>query len=231
MVYITLISILKIFIINLVLSADNAMVIAMACRKLPEKTQKNGIILGTSGAIFFRVILTIFAALLLKLPYLQIFCGIMLLWIGAKLLVDEKETHNIKSSNNLIGAIKVIILADFIMSLDNILGVAAAAKGNFSLIIIGLLLSIPLVILGSKLIINLIKRFPFIVYIGAAVIGYTAGDILISDPILNALIIKMNWLPHLLPIVFVPLVLYIGHMLNFSQSQKCSKIIREEGEN
>jgi YjbE family integral membrane protein len=141
----------------------------------------------------------------------------MLVWIGAKLLIEENDTHNIKSSDTLLGAIKVIIIADFIMSLDNILGVAAAAKGNLILIIIGLLLSIPIVILGSKIIIDLIKKFHFIIYIGAAVIGYTAGEILISDPILATIILEINWLPHFLPIAFIPLVLYIGHILNFSK--------------
>lgn len=173
--------------VNIILSGDNAVVIALACRSLPAHMQKKGIIFGSAGAILCRVVLTFFAVYLLEIPFLKIVGAVLLLWIGVKLLLqDDGEGDGIESASTLKDAIRTIIIADVVMSLDNVLGVAAAAKGNVPLIIIGLLISIPLIIFGSTVIMKLMERFPIIVTIGAGLLGYVAGEMAISDPAIHS---------------------------------------------
>lgn len=190
----------KIILIDLLLSADNAMVIALACRNLPLEQRKKGVLIGMSGAIGLRVILTFFAVGLLAVPYLRIVGAILLLWIGVKLLIPEDEAGhgNIKGEASLWGAIKTIIIADFVMSLDNVLGVAAVAQGNVWLLIFGLVISIPMIAWGSQFILKLIDRFPIIVPIGGGLLGYVAGEMLVGDitlqPFVATLPHAVHWL-------------------------------------
>ena len=160
----------QIMMINIVLSGDNAVVIALASRSLPPQQQRKAILFGSFGAIALRVILTFFAVLLLGLPYLKIVGAGLLLWIGVLMLLPEDGDEEIDASTQLWAAIKTIIIADFVMSLDNVLGVAAAAKGSLLLLIIGLGISIPIIIYGSTLVLKLMKRWPIIVTVGGGVL-------------------------------------------------------------
>jgi YjbE family integral membrane protein len=171
----------QIIIVNIMLSGDNAVVIALASRSLPPQQQRSAIIFGSVGAIVLRVILTFFAVMLLKLPFLKLAGGAALLWIGAGLLSSDDDEGDLQAHSNLGAAIRTIIIADFIMSLDNVLGVAAAAKGNTVLLVLGLAISIPLIIYGSKLILGLMGRFPIIITLGAALLGWVAGEMLVDD--------------------------------------------------
>jgi len=172
---------LAICVINLVLSGDNAIVIALASRNLPPKQRKLAIFWGSFAAIALRVVLTIVAVMLLKIPYLQTVGGLLLIWIGIKLLIDEESEEDLEASSNVITAIKTIVIADLIMSLDNVLAVAAVSKGNYTLLIIGLAISIPIIILGSQLLVWLMNKFPAFVYIGAGLIAWTAGEMINTD--------------------------------------------------
>jgi len=179
------VAVVQIIVIDILLAGDNAVVIALACRNLPPDLQKKGIFWGVAGAIGLRVVLTAFAASLLTLPWLKIAGALALLWIGIKLLVPEEEGgegHEIEGSTSLMGAVKTVIIADFVMSLDNVIGVAGAAKGNMALLIFGLVVSIPLVVVGSKLILKLIERFPIVVVAGGALLGWIAGELIATDP-------------------------------------------------
>ena len=172
---------LSIFMVNVVLSGDNAVVIALACRKLPPKQQKMAILLGSGGAILFRIILTVIIVYLLKIPFLQAVGGLLLVYIAVKLLKDEDAGEDVKSADNLAEAIKVIVVADLIMSLDNTLAIAAVSKGNWTLLIIGLATSIPIIILCAQIIMYMMKKFPIILYIGSGILGWTAGEMLVGD--------------------------------------------------
>ena len=170
--------------INIILSGDNAVVIALAARSLPPKQQKMAILWGSGAAVVLRIALTFVAAYLLKLPYLQIVGGLLLLWIGWQLLGgedDEEEEGEGKQDGGLMVAVRTILIADLVMSLDNVIAVALAAKGDFTLLVIGLAISIPLVVFGSTLMIKLMERFPVIIVLGAALIGWVAGDAITHD--------------------------------------------------
>src|SRR5690242_20443239 len=174
-------ALVKIAVINVVLSGDNAVVIALACRSLPPKQQKSAFIVGTAGIVVLMTILTIFAAALMTVPYLQLVGSVLLLWIGIKLLLPEDGDDDLKGSSNFWEAVKTIIIADIIMSLDNVLGVAGAAKGHYAMLFFGLLITMPLILFGSAMLMKLMERFPVFVTIGAALIGYVAGDMVIGD--------------------------------------------------
>ncbi|MAW35330.1 MAG: hypothetical protein CMQ81_04515 [Gammaproteobacteria bacterium] len=178
-----IISILQIIAIDLVLGGDNAIVIALACKNLPEKQRKLGIFYGALGAIVLRVIMVFFASALLLISGLKIIGGILLFWIGIKLILDSKKENalNINQGNNLFEAIKTIIIADFVMSLDNSVAIAGAADGNIYLVIFGLLLSVPIIIWGSNIILKLIDKYPIIIYLGSALLGWIAGDMIQTD--------------------------------------------------
>jgi len=173
--------------INIILSGDNAVVIALAARSLPPEQQKKAIMFGSGAAVVLRIGLTLIAAKLMALEYLQIIGGLLLLWIGAQLLETEEEGEEEASEHsNLFVAIRTILIADVVMSLDNVIGVAAAAKGDQVLLIIGLAISIPLVVFGSTLMIKLMERFPIIITLGAALIGWVGGETVASDVVLKA---------------------------------------------
>lgn len=207
--------------VNLLLSGDNAVVIALAARSLPEKQQKLAVFWGSAAAIIMRVILTIFAVALLQLPYLKLIGGVLLLWIGVKLIVPEEGGEDIKSSDNLFQAVKTILIADLVMSLDNVIAVAAAAEqgppeAKMALLIIGLALSIPIVIFGSTLMLKVMGRFPAIITLGAALLGWIAGDIMVTDPaVVHWIKANMAWLAEwkVAPIAGAILVVGIGKAL------------------
>lgn len=181
------IGLLKIIWVNLLLSGDNAVVIALAARSLPQRQQKQAIFWGSGAAIVMRIVLTIFAVTLLALPWLKIAGGLLLVWIGVQLLVPDEGDENIASSDNLLGAIRTILVADLVMSLDNVLAVAAAAEtapgdAKLVLLILGLAISIPIVIFGSTIVLHLMERFPVIITLGAALLGWIAGEMIVTDP-------------------------------------------------
>jgi YjbE family integral membrane protein len=175
---------LKIIWINILLSGDNAIVIAMACRALPPKQRFWGIILGAGAAVGLRIFFTVILQYVLELPWLRLVGGLLLLWIAIKLLTqDEADEAHIEGSDNLWGAVRTIAIADIVMSLDNVLAIAAAARGNTGLIIFGLAVSIPLIVAGATLIMALLTRFPILVWAGAALLGWIAGELIVEDPI------------------------------------------------
>ena len=180
----------QIVMIDILLGGDNAVVIALACRNLPPELRTKGIIWGTAGAIGLRVVLIFFAMSLLKLPYLKLIGALLLIWIGIKLLVPEDDDHgNLQASDRLMGAIKTIIVADFVMSVDNVIGIAGAAQGagheghQMPLVIFGLLVSIPIIVWGSTVVLKLMDRFPFIITGGGMLLGWIAGTLAVADPV------------------------------------------------
>lgn len=181
------IGLLKIIWVNLLLSGDNAVVIALASRSLPPRQQKMAIFWGSAAAIILRIILTVFAVTLLTLPYLKLVGGLLLIWIGVQLLIPDDGDENIHSSDNLMTAIRTILIADLVMSLDNVLAVAAAAEtapgdAKLVLLVLGLAISIPIVIFGSSIVLKLMERFPVIITLGAALLGWISGEMAVSDP-------------------------------------------------
>lgn len=201
----------QIIIINIMLSGDNAVVIALASRSLPPKQQRMAILFGSVGAIVLRVVLTFFAVMLLELPFLKLAGGLALLWIGAGMLSGDDEESGPDAHSNLMAAIRTIIVADFIMSLDNVLGVAAAAKGNVVLLVVGLGISIPLIIFGSQLILKLMERFPVVITLGAALLGWVAGEMLVEDSSISGWIeATAHALHYAVPAVCAVLVVVAG---------------------
>ncbi|MGV3495045.1 MAG: TerC family protein [Ramlibacter sp.] len=203
----------QIILINIVLSGDNAVVIALACRSLPPKQQKAAILFGSVGAIVLRVVLTFFAVYLLTLPYLKLVGAALLLWIGVGLLKGDDGEENLESHANLAAAIKTIVVADLVMSLDNVIGVAAAAKGNVPLLVFGLVISIPLIIFGSTLILKLMSRFPVIITLGAGLLGWVAGEMALTDPSTAAFVEQHHYLHNLLPALGAATVVTVGKWL------------------
>jgi len=176
------VALFQIAVINILLSGDNAVVIAMACRSLPPKQQKQAFLVGTVGIVVLMTGLTAFAAYLLTLPYIEIIGSVLLLWIGIKLLAAEEDDGDIKDSGNFWEAVKTIIIADIVMSLDNVIAVAAAANGSIPLLVIGLAISVPLIVAGAALIMALLTRLPALVWAGAALLGWVAGEVMATDP-------------------------------------------------
>lgn len=177
----------QIIIIDILLGGDNAVVIALACRKLPPAQRTKGIIWGTAGAIVLRVILIAFAMTLLALPFLKFVGALLLVWIGIKLLAPDEEGHgDVQGSDKLLAAIKTIIVADLVMSVDNVIAIAGAAQNagehQFLLVVLGLLISIPIIVWGSQLVIKLMERFPMIITAGGMLLGWIAGGMLVTDP-------------------------------------------------
>ena len=203
----------QIILINIVLSGDNAVVIALACRSLPHEQQKKAILFGSVGAIVLRVLLTFFAVYLLTLPYLKLLGAALLLWIGIGLLKGEDDEEELEGHSGLMAAIKTIIIADLVMSLDNVIGVAAAAKGNILLLVLGLVISIPLIIFGSTLILKLMNRFPIIITLGAALLGWVAGEMALSDPSIKAYVEHNQLLHTLAPAAGAVIVVILGKWL------------------
>jgi YjbE family integral membrane protein len=208
------IGLLKIIGVNIILSGDNAVVIALAARSLPPHQQTKAVLFGSGAAVVLRILLTVVAAKLLALPYLQIVGGLLLLWIGVQLLGDEDEEEGeTKEYGSLTAAVRTILIADLVMSLDNVIAVAAAAKGSMTLLILGLAISIPLVIFGSTLMIKLMERFPIIVVLGAGLIGWVGGETIVSDVALKDFLGAQPWLHYAGAAVGAAIVVGIGKAL------------------
>ena len=207
------IGLMKIVWINIILSGDNAVVIALAARSLPPHQQKQAIMFGSGAAVVLRIVLTVVAAWLLELKGLQIIGGLLLLWIGAQLLGEQEDDEGeAKEYGTLMAAVRTILIADLVMSLDNVIAVAAAAKGSMTLLILGLAISIPLVVFGSQLMIKLMDRFPIIIWLGAGLIGWVGGETIVSDVALKAVVEANGWLHYLAPTLGAILVLGIGKL-------------------
>ncbi len=179
---------LEIIGVNIVLSGDNAVIIALAARSLPQRQQRAAIVIGSGAAVILRVILTSVAAHVLALPYLKLVGALLLLWIGVQILLpgDEDDGSAAQAAGHLAAAVRTILVADLVMSLDNVIAVAAAAHGNLLLLILGLAISIPLIVFGSTAILKLMDRFPIVIKLGAGLLGYVGGEMLLSDPVLDA---------------------------------------------
>ena len=210
----------QIVMIDILLGGDNAVVIALACRNLPPELRRRGILWGTAGAIVLRVVLIFFAMSLLALPYLKLVGAALLLWIGVKLLVPEDEGHgNLQASDKLLGAIKTIIMADFIMSVDNVIAIAGAAQTSghdghhMPLMIFGLLVSIPIIVWGSSVVLKMMDRFPIIITAGGMLLGWIAGTLAVSDPATVHLIPQSPALHYGAGVVGALLVLTLGSLL------------------
>jgi len=169
--------------VNIILSGDNAVVIALAARSLPPRQKKRAVVWGAGAAVVLRIILTVVAVTLLQFPYLKLVGGAALLWIAVQLLVpDAGDGDDVQSSSNMLGAIKTILIADLVMSTDNVLAVAAVAKDSLTLLTLGLVISIPLVLFGATMLMKLMERYPLIITLGAAILGWTAGEMSATDP-------------------------------------------------
>ena len=209
------VALMQIIGINIVLSGDNAVVIALAARSLPPQQQKQAILWGSGAAVVMRIVLTIVAVELLRLPYLKLVGSVLLLWIAVKLLMPEHEDEGGgKVVGSLGAAVKTILIADLVMSLDNVIAVAAAAKGSLTLLIIGLAISIPLVIFGSTMLLKLMQRWPIIITIGAALLGWVAGEMAVTDPLVNEWVeANAKYLHWVAPVAGAVLVVALGKWL------------------
>ena len=218
-----LLQLFSIILINIVLSGDNALVIALASRNLKANQQKIVMLWGSAGAIGLRICLTFVAVFILGIPYLQMVGGGLLLWIAIKLIADQhRHREEVRAEKNVWGAIKTIILADLIMSLDNVIAIIGAAKGKVSLLIIGLVISIPIIIWGSKLIGDIIHKWPIIIVMGSVFLGWTAGSMVVDDRQLIELNDMYFWLEWAVPSLFAVLVLVVGSQLS-NQKQRSRK--------
>jgi len=209
------IGLMKIIWINIILSGDNAVVIALAARSLPPHQQQKAILFGSGAAVVLRIVLTLVAAQLLQMSWLQVIGGLLLLYIGVQLLSEEEEEEegHGKEGGGLLAAVRTILIADVVMSLDNVIAVAAAAKGNELLLLLGLAISIPLVIFGSTLMIKLMERFPIIVTLGAALIGWVGGETIVSDVALKELSENNPWLHYVAAAAGAVFVVLLGRAL------------------
>jgi len=208
-------ALLKIIGVNIILSGDNAVVIALAARSLPAKQQKQAIFWGSGAAIVMRIVLTLFAVALLALPWLKLVGSVLLLWIGIKLLTDGEEGDDgIQSHDSMLAAIKTILIADLVMSLDNVIAVAAAAKNDTLLVMIGLAISIPLIIYASTLLIKVMERFPIVITIGAALIGWVAGEMVWEEEVIKSFTSQYpRWFEYIAAAVGAVLVVGTGKLL------------------
>lgn len=215
-----LVPLLSIIVIDLVLAGDNAIVIGLAARNLPAHVQKKAVLWGTAGAIAIRCAATFVVVWLLKIPGLQLVGGILLIWIAYRLLVEEKQHDNVQSAASIGTAIRTIIIADAVMGLDNVLAIAGAAKGSFLLVIVGLLISVPIMVWGSMLIIRLIRRFPWIIYAGAGVLAYTSAGMITHESFFAGYFDRQPAIKWLFIGLVVIVVLTAGRLMNNKKRQR-----------
>lgn len=211
---------LSIIFIDLILSGDNAIVIALSARNLPKHQQKKVIWIGTGGAVLIRGIATLIVAWLLNIPGLLLIGGLVLVWIAYKLLVDQKGQENIKEAATMWGAIRTILIADAAMGLDNMLAIAGVAEGHYGLIIIGFAVSVPIMIWGSTLFIRLIDRFPFIIYAGSGVLAYTAAKMILNEPMIQSNLEGADGLKWTAIVSIVLIVLVLGKWDNVRKQRR-----------
>lgn len=217
-------ALLPVILIDLVLGGDNSIIIALAVRNLPPSKRKTAILWGTIGAVLIRVAATFLVVWLLEIPGLLMTGGLLLIWMAYKLLVDEKKEHQAIESTGSWGAIRTIIVADAAMGIDNMLAVAGAAHNHFIVVAFGLLISIPIVVLGSTIVIKLIDRFPIIIYLGAMVIAYTAGTMIVEEPILHSFFTGNPYLKWIVISVIVLGVIIIGRLKILGKFQPTIKV-------
>ena len=217
----------QIILVNIVLSGDNAVVIALAARSLPPHQQKQAIFWGAGAAVAMRIVLTIIAVEMLKWPWLKLIGAVLLLWIAVKLLLPEHDGgKDVDSSDNLWAAIKTILIADLVMSLDNVIGVAAAAKGSLTLLILGLVISIPIVIFGATMLMKLMTRYPIIITIGAGLLGWVAGDMAATDPVVKDWVdANAAWLHWVAPAAGAAFVVALGKWLAARAEAEHKKVV------
>ncbi|WP_456273730.1 TerC family protein [Bacillus sp. AK031] len=210
-----IVALLKIIAIDIILSGDNAIVIAMATKNLPKDLQNKAIFFGTAGAVILRILFAAIIVYLLQIPYVHLIGGVLLLWIAYKVLVEEEEEADIKSHTGLKQAITTIIIADAVMSLDNVVAVAGAAHGNINMIALGVLISIPIMIFGSKAIVRLLEKYRWIAYIGSGILAWTAGEMIMADKQFLALL-DMSHSPYtyLIILFLTAAVLLAGFLVN-----------------
>ena len=215
-----LLQVLQFIAIDILLGGDNAVVIALACRKLPESQRNKGIAWGVVGAIGLRIVMIFFALQLLALPFLKIIGALLLLWIGVKLLQSEDDDHdNVEGATTLFGAIKTIVIADAVMSLDNVIAVAGAAHGNMGLVVFGILFSIPIIVWGSKFVLTLMDRFPVVITLGAALLGWIAGGMFVTDEFLKDYLKDApSWLHYATAIAGALFVVVVGKLIAARQA-------------
>ena len=224
----SLVALIQIMLINVVLSGDNAVVIALACRRLSPRHQKLAFVWGSVGVVILMVALTGIVAYLLTLPYLEIVGSAMLMWIGIKLLVaeDEGDDGKVDQKATLGAAIRTIIIADMIMSLDNVLAMAAAAHGHLWMLIVGLVITVPVILFGSALLMKLMERFPIFVMVGAALIGWVAGEMVISDPAIKDWVdVNAAILHSVSPIFCAAFVIATGKILERTQAKRRREVV------
>jgi YjbE family integral membrane protein len=203
----------SIIVVNLLLSGDNALVIALASRRLPPRQQKAAVLWGGAGAVGLRVVLTIGAVWLLTVPYLQLAGGLLLLWVAIQLAADSHHTQDdIKPAQSLGGAVKTILVADLVMSLDNVVAIAGVSRGNVAMLVVGLAISIPIIIWGSKLIGLLMERWPLAIIAGAAFLGWTGGEMAVADRASLPTMVAYPMLEWLIPGVFAAVVVLMDYM-------------------
>lgn len=199
--------------IDIVLGGDNAILIALATRRLHHNQRKKAIFWGVVGAVVVRAALTAIAVYVLNIPLIQFTGGVLLIWIAYKLLVDEDAHEGIEAGENIRQAIKTIIFADLLMGIDNVLAVAGAAHGSPLLVVLGLLISVPIIVWGSSIILHFIERFPVIIFIGSAIIAWTAGSMIVEDRYIHKMFVEsLPFLEFLVPILITVLVLFLGYM-------------------
>ena len=214
-----IVPVLQIIWIDLLLSGDNAVVIALACRGLPPEQRRMGILIGSGVAIGLRILFALIITYLLQIPFLKAFGGLLLFWVAFQLIRGEDESHaEMAPSDNIWRAVRTIAIADAVMSLDNVLALAAASKGNMWLFTFGLIVSIPLIVYGSQFILKMIERFPIIVWAGAALLGWIAGELIADDPGLQKLLGKD--IPNLIgAIIGAALVVVVGYLIAHRKSR------------
>ncbi|MDY4746909.1 TerC family protein [Veillonella caviae] len=211
-----LLAMLQIIVIDILLAGDNAIVIGMAARNLPENLQKKAIFWGTAGAIILRLVMAfLFVEALNNIPALRLIGGILLLWIGYKLVADDSGEHNIEAKDNLRAAITTIVIADGIMGIDNVIGVVGAAGGNMMLVAIGMLITVPIIIYGSTLFVKVIERFPIILYVGGGILAWVGAAMSLEDGLIHDMVA-----PYALAIKIAAVILVVGASLLVKQLKK-----------
>jgi YjbE family integral membrane protein len=218
----TLIAIINIVIIDIILGGDNAVVIALACRRLPEKRRNKAIILGTGLAVILRICLTAVTVTLLKIPFLLLIGGLLLLFIAYKLIANHNEDMTIKAGNTLWSAVRTIVVADLVMGLDNILGIAGASNGRIELVILGLCISVPIIIWGSKIILVAMDHIPGLIYIGGGVLAYTASKMILGEPIIEQWLEGHLTLKSIVTLSLILAVLVLGWFKNYLSTRRTS---------
>ncbi|MCO7174513.1 TerC family protein [Sporolactobacillus kofuensis] len=220
----TLLFIIKIIFIDIILGGDNAVVIALACRRLGERQRNQAIFLGTGLAVVVRIALTAMVVSLLNIPFLLLAGGLFLIMIALRLMTNKEEEHHIRAGSSLLAAVRTIVLADVVMGFDNMLAIAGASKGHIGYIAIGLIVSVPIIVWGSKLILIAMEHFPLLIYLGGGVLGYTASEMILDEPKLHGFFNAYPQCSYLLPVLLITALLMVSWLTNvFSSRQVTDK--------